>query len=72
MDSVNEFLDADEVINVSQRLQFRTFDTLRDDLDAAGMRVLNVWQDWDRTPFTGSESEPLMIFEAVSADDLRA
>lgn len=72
MDSVNEFLDADEVINVSQRLQFRTFDTLRDDLDAAGMRVRNVWQDWDRTPFTGSESEPLMIVEAVNADDPRA
>ncbi|WP_231445832.1 class I SAM-dependent methyltransferase [Brevibacterium zhoupengii] len=72
MNSVNEFLDADEAINVSQRLQFRTFDTLRDDLNAAGMRVHNIWQDWDRTPFTGTESEPLMIVEAVSADDPRA
>ncbi|MCF2571011.1 class I SAM-dependent methyltransferase [Brevibacterium sp. UCMA 11754] len=68
MDSVNEFLDADEVIKVSQRLQFRTFDTLRDDLGAAGLAVRNVWRDWDRTPFTGSTDEPLMIVEAVSAD----
>ncbi|MDN5636179.1 MAG: hypothetical protein L0G36_11120, partial [Brevibacterium sp.] len=68
MDSVNEFLDADEVIKVSQRLQFRTFETLRDDLGAAGLAVRNVWRDWDRTPFTGSAGEPLMIVEAVSAD----
>ncbi|AZT92620.1 methyltransferase domain-containing protein [Brevibacterium aurantiacum] len=68
MDSVNEFLDADEAINVSQRLQFRTFETLREDLGAAGLAVRNVWRDWDRTPFTGSADEPLMIVEAVSAD----
>lgn len=67
MDSVNEFLTADQVIKVSQRLQFRTFDTLRDDLAEAGMRVRDIWQNWDRTPFTGSASEPLMIFEAVKA-----
>lgn len=70
MDSVNEFRDADQVISVSQRLQFRTFDTLRDDLSLAGMRVRNIWQNWDRTPFTGSADEPLMIIEAVNAEDL--
>ncbi|MDN5877029.1 MAG: class I SAM-dependent methyltransferase [Brevibacterium sp.] len=70
MDSVNEFHDADQVISVSQRLQFRTFDTLRDDLSAAGMGVRDVWRNWDRTPFTGSADEPLMIIEAVNADDL--
>ncbi|MDN6528414.1 MAG: hypothetical protein L0K67_04960, partial [Brevibacterium sp.] len=70
MDSVNEFHDADQVISVSQRLQFRTFDTLRDGLSAAGMGVRDVWRNWDRTPFTGSADEPLMIIEAVNADDL--
>lgn len=70
MDSVNEFRDADQVISVSQRLQFRTFEALRDDLSAAGMRVRDSWQNWDRTPFTGSADEPLMIIEAVNADDL--
>lgn len=71
MDSVYEFLDADEVVDVSQRLQFRTFATLRDDLGAAGLRVSDVWRNWDRIPFTGSADEPLMIIEAVSADEPR-
>lgn len=65
MDSVNEFLDAGQTITVRQRLQFRTFDTLQDDLSAAGLRVRAIWQDWDCTPFTDSAEEPLMIFEAV-------
>ena len=65
MDCVNEFLDVDRTINVSQRLQFRTFNTIRDDLDAAGMRVRNVWRNWDHTPFSGSENEPLLIVEAA-------
>ena len=69
MDSVNGFLDADEVINISQRLQFRTFDTLRDNLGTAGLSVRKVWRNWDQTPFTGSAGEPLMIVEAMSTDD---
>lgn len=72
MDSVNEFLVADHVINVSQRLQFRTFDTVRDDLSAAGMRVHDIWQNWDRTPFTGTANEPLMILEAVKEEVSRS
>ena len=28
-------------------------------------RVVNVWRSWDRTPFTGKASEPLMVIEAV-------
>lgn len=65
MDTSNEFLAASRVINVSQRLQFRTYETLLVDLSAAGLSVRNVWRNWDRTPFTGSENEPLMIVEAV-------
>lgn len=65
MDTSNEFLAASRVINVSQRLQFRTYETLLGDLSAAGLSVREVWRNWDRTAFTGSENEPLMIVEAV-------
>lgn len=69
MDSVNEFLDAGEVVDVSQRLQFRTFEALRDDLGAAGLRVRDVWRNWGCEPFTGTADEALMIIEATRADD---
>lgn len=68
MDSSNEFLDASKAIDVSQRLQFRTYETLLGDLNAAGLSVRKVWRYWDRTSFTGSENEPLMIIEAAKAE----
>ncbi|MGX9900781.1 hypothetical protein ACW0JT_14585 [Arthrobacter sp. SA17] len=60
----NEFIDANHVVDVEQRLQFRTVDQITADLNHAGLTVLHVWSDWDGTPFTGSAAEPLMIFEA--------
>ena len=69
MDSVNEFRDADQVISVSQRLQFRTFETLRDDLSAAGLSARQLAELGSHTVH-GSADEPLMIIEAVNADDL--
>ena len=61
----NDFIDAGRIVETTQRLQFRSFDTLVRDLTAAGLRVVNVWRSWDRTPFTGKASEPLMVIEAV-------
>lgn len=60
----NEFLDADCVVDVEQRLQFRTAGQVTADLNNAGLTVLRIWRDWNRTPFTGSAAEPLMVFEA--------
>lgn len=63
----NDLIDAGRTIETTQRLQFRSFDTLVRDLTAAGLRVDNVWRSWDRTPFTGKASEPLMVVEAVKS-----
>lgn len=46
------------------RLQFRSLEQIVADVSAAGLEVLNVWQDWARTPFTNTAAEPLMAFEA--------
>ncbi|MHA7264667.1 class I SAM-dependent methyltransferase [Arthrobacter sp. TMN-37] len=62
----NEFIDANHVVDVEQDLQFRTFDQITEDLDRADLTVLNVWKDWNGTPFTGSAVEPIMVFEASS------
>lgn len=63
----NDFLDAGGVVDVDQRLQFRTRDQLVADLEAVGLTVRTVWRDWSRMPFTDTAQEPLMIFEAVRA-----
>ncbi|WP_127573669.1 class I SAM-dependent methyltransferase [Georgenia faecalis] len=63
----NEFLDTGEVVDVEQRLQFRSLEQLTADLARAGLTVAHVWRDWARTPFTGAASEPLMVVEAVAA-----
>lgn len=65
----NEFLEVDKVVNVTLRLQFRSFDTVTENLNAAGLRVRDIWQDWDREPFTGAEDQPLMIVEAENPAD---
>jgi hypothetical protein len=62
----NEFIDVGHVVDVEQRLQFRTLDQITADLNRAGLTVLRVWSDWAKTPFTGAISEKLMIFEARS------
>lgn len=62
----NEFIDANHIVDVEQRLQFRTVDQITADLNRAGLTVLHVWNDWDNAPFTGSAAEPIMIFEASS------
>lgn len=61
----NEFVDDGTVLDIDQRLQFRTFERLCTDLTTAGLRVVNVWSDWARTPFTGTDKEHLMVFEAT-------
>lgn len=60
----NDFLDADGVLDVEERLQFRTRQQIADDLERAGLTVDHVWRDWSRTPFAGGPEQPLMIFEA--------
>lgn len=61
----NDFLDAGGVVDVDQRLQFRSREQLGTDLEGAGLTIGAVWRDWARTPFTDTAEEPLMIFEAV-------
>ncbi|MHA7154234.1 hypothetical protein [Arthrobacter sp. TMN-50] len=60
----NEFIDANRVVDVEQRLQFRTLKQITADLHRAGLTVSNVWGDWKRTPFTHTAAEPLMVIEA--------
>lgn len=60
----NEFIDADHVVDVVQRLQFRTLDQITADLNHAGLVVTNVWKDWNGAPFTDSATEPIMVIEA--------
>ncbi|WP_268753386.1 class I SAM-dependent methyltransferase [Arthrobacter sp. RIT-PI-e] len=62
----NEFIDADHVVDVEQRLQFRNLEQITADLEGSGLTVLKVRSDWDGTAFTGSATEPLMIIEARS------
>lgn len=61
----NEFIDADHVVDVEQRLQFRTLDQVTADLNHAGLMMTDVWKDWNRSPFTDSATEPIMVVEAT-------
>ena len=60
----NDFLDAGGVLDIEQRIQFRTVHQISADLARAGLTPHHVWRDWFRTPFTGGADQPLMIFEA--------
>ncbi|MDO5092217.1 MAG: class I SAM-dependent methyltransferase [Propionibacteriaceae bacterium] len=61
----NEFLDDGAVFHKEQRLQFRSLNTITNDLAAAGLKVVNVWRNWQREPFTDTPEGPLMIFEVL-------
>lgn len=61
----NEFVETGDVLDVEQSLQFRDRSQIEADLLAAGLVTLNVWSDWARTPFGGTEAEPLMVFDAA-------
>ncbi len=61
----NEFLDDGAIVTIEQRLRFRSFEELCNDLADVGLRVVNVWSGWKQTPFTGTAKEPLMVFEAA-------
>jgi SAM-dependent methyltransferase len=67
----NDFLDAGGILDIVQRLQFRTLRQLAGDLDQAGLTLENVWQNWNRAPFTGGAEQPLMIFEASLPPNVR-
>lgn len=60
----NEFIDAGHIVDVEQRLQFRTLDQITADLNLAGLMVTNVWRDWNGAPFTDSATELIMVVEA--------
>jgi len=61
----NDFRDADGVLDVEQKLQFRSMHQIATDLDHAGLTLTHVWKDWDTTAFTGGAEQRLMIFEAT-------
>ncbi|WP_228282751.1 class I SAM-dependent DNA methyltransferase [Brevibacterium atlanticum] len=61
----NDFIDAGHAVETTLRLQFRSHETLTRDLEAAGLQMDRVWSDWQRTPFTGTAAEQLMVIEAV-------
>lgn len=65
MHCYSEFLNAGDVIQIDQPLQFRSFEEVHTDLSEAGLRVVNVWSDWQKTPFDGTRTPPLMVFEVV-------
>lgn len=60
----NEFVADGQVIDVEQRLQFRSHAQISADLEQAGLRVVATYRDWSRTPFTGGADQPLMVFVA--------
>lgn len=60
----NDFLDAGGVLDLEQRLQFRTMHQIAADLERAGLTLEQVWGGWDRVPFAGGPEQELMIFEA--------
>ncbi len=61
----NDFVDAGGVLDVEQRLQFRTAQQITAGLDQAGLTLQGIWRDWRRTPFTGEAEQRLMVFEAT-------
>ena len=67
MHSRNEFLATGDISDVDQRLQFRSSGQVEADLADAGLRTVDVWSDWSRTPFTGGAVQPLMVFDATLA-----
>lgn len=61
----NEFAETGEVLDVAQRLQFRSRELVETDLLDTGLHTVHVWRDWSQSPFAGGPDEPLMIFDAV-------
>lgn len=60
----NEFVDANRILDVEQKLQFRTLEQITADLHRAGLTLSHVWEDWKRTPFAHTAAAPLMVVEA--------
>lgn len=61
----NEFIDSGETLDNDQHLQFRSWERIASDLINAGLTLMNVWSDWNQTPFQGGALEPLMVIEAT-------
>lgn len=61
----NDFVDAGRVVDVVQRLQYRSADQVVADLAAVGLGVRALWADWSGTPFTGAPDERLIVVEAT-------
>ncbi len=62
--SYNNFRDAGELVVEEVTLNFRSRERIAADLKNAGFDVLNVFGDWDETPFDSSQR--IMIFEAIA------
>lgn len=61
----NDFVDAGRVVDVAQRLQYRSADRVVADLAAVGLGVRALWADWSGTPYTGAPEERLIVVEAT-------
>ncbi|MGO4958504.1 class I SAM-dependent methyltransferase [Luteococcus sp. Sow4_B9] len=59
----NEFDDG-TLLDVDQRLQFRSHAQIVQDLAAAGLVVDATFSDWSQQPFGGGPGQPLMVFLA--------
>lgn len=60
----NYFLNDGYQADFDQRLQFRSFEQIRADLQEAGLEVKDCYQDWHETPFAGGPDQLLMVFVA--------
>ncbi len=56
---------ADETLRSKSKLRFWSCEEIESGLDAAGLRIKNLFGDWDGTSFRHDSSEE-MIFEAVA------
>jgi ubiquinone/menaquinone biosynthesis C-methylase UbiE len=60
--SFNRFVSTGDTVVQEDVLTFRDAGTLSSQLEEAGFDVTNIWGDWRRTPFDGSQR--IMVFEA--------
>lgn len=59
-----EFIDDATVLDVDQRLQFRSHEHIVEGLANVGLVVEATYSDWETQPFHGGRDQPLMIFLA--------
>ncbi len=56
--------DDGNTFDLEQKLQFRSLNTVTEDLNQAGLDVVRISRNWPEDAFTNTSEEPRMAFEA--------